>query len=117
MGLSKTILITGGTGFIGQRLVPALQAQGHKLIVLTRNANNSNLPAPITIIETLEDIDNSDRIDVIINLAGESLSSGLWTRKKRIRMRESRIGLTEKINTMIWRLDHKPELLLQSHCH
>ena len=112
MGLSKTILITGGTGFIGRRLVPALQAQGHKLIVLTRNANNSNLPAPITIIETLEDIDNSDRIDVIINLAGESLSSGLWTRKKRIRMRESRIGLTEKINTMIWRLDHKPELLL-----
>ena len=108
----KTVLITGGTGFIGQRLIRALQARGHKLIVLTRDAKTANLPAPVTLIEKLNDIDNNDKIDVIINLAGESLSNGFWTTKKQYAIRKSRIGLTEQINTLIWRLERKPELLL-----
>ena len=108
----KTVLITGGTGFIGRRLIPALQADGHKIIVLTRNATTADLPAPITLIEKLADIQNDASIDVIINLAGESLSNGLWTAKKQIAMRESRIGLTSKLIELIARLESKPELLL-----
>lgn len=108
----KTILITGGTGFIGQRLIPALQTGHHKIIVLTRNATTANLPAPITLIETLDSLHDDDKIDVIINLAGESLSTGLWTAKKQTAMRESRIGLTAKLNALIARLNNKPELLL-----
>lgn len=109
---TKTILITGGTGFIGKRLIAALQTGGHKIIVLTRNAQTANLPAPVTLIETLDDIHSNTTIDVIINLAGESLSNGLWTAKKQAAMRESRIGLTSKIVALISRLESKPELLL-----
>jgi len=111
-GAPKTIFITGGTGFIGRRLIPALQAAGHDIIVITRNAAKADLPAPITLIEDFAQIKNTQNIDVIINLAGESLSNGLWTTKKRKAIRESRIGLTQKLLEMVARLEHKPELLI-----
>jgi len=108
----KTVLITGGTGFIGRRFIAALQADGHRVIVLTRNATTANLPAPITLIETLDNIKTDASIDIIVNLAGESLSNGLWTTNKQAAMRESRIGLTKSLITLIERLEHKPELLI-----
>lgn len=108
----KTILITGGTGFIGRRLIPALQKAGHDIIVLTRNAATAKLPAPVTLIESFEQIKNAQNIDVIINFAGESLSNGLWTPAKRKTIRESRIGLTQDLLAMAARQDVKPELLI-----
>ena len=111
-GEPKTILITGGTGFIGRRLIPASQQAGHTIIVVTRNAETASLPAPITLIESFGQLKAEQKIDVIINLAGEALSNGLWTPKKRKAIRESRIGLTQKLLAMIERLEHKPELLI-----
>jgi len=108
----KTIFITGGTGFIGRRLIPALQQAGHSIIVLTRNANKADLPAPMTLIESFDQIHAHQKIDVVINLAGESLSNGLWTPKKRKTIRQSRIGLTQDMLAMISRLERKPELLI-----
>ena len=108
----KTILLTGGTGFIGRRLIPALQHAGHSIIVLTRNAAKADLPAPITLIESFDQIAAHQKIDVVINLAGESLSNGLWTPKKRKTIRESRIGLTRNMMAMIRRLEITPELLI-----
>jgi len=111
-GAAKTILITGGTGFIGPRLIPALQHAGHKIIVITRNAAKANLPAPISLIENFDQIDADQTIDIIINFAGESLSNGLWTPKKRESIRKSRIGLTQNLLAMTARLKRKPELLI-----
>jgi len=39
------ILITGGTSYIGQQLVPALLARGHRVRVLTRAASSKRVPA------------------------------------------------------------------------
>jgi len=108
----KTVLMTGGTGFIGRRLIPVLQYAGYKIIVLTRNSCTADLPAPISYVEDLDQILNEDKIDIVINFAGEALSTGLWTSKKKTAIIESRIGLTQKLNSMIDRLTHKPELLL-----
>ena len=110
--IPKTILITGGTGFIGCRLIPALQHAGHDIIVLTRNAAKSKLPAPVTLIESFDQIKDTQKVDAIINFAGESLSNGLWTPAKRKVIRESRIGLTQDLLAMTARLNKKPELLI-----
>ena len=56
------------------------------------------MPAPITLIETLDDVRNDACVDVVINLAGESPGNDLWTKKKRIAMRKSRIDVTAGIN-------------------
>jgi nucleoside-diphosphate-sugar epimerase len=37
--IAMRILVTGGTGFVGHSLCPALAAAGHEVAILTRQAN------------------------------------------------------------------------------
>jgi hypothetical protein len=65
----ESILVTGGTGFIGRRLVAALAGAGHDVTVLTRAcASAAELPAPIRVITSLDQIAADMRIDAIVNL-------------------------------------------------
>ncbi|HEX8366089.1 MAG TPA: TIGR01777 family oxidoreductase [Allosphingosinicella sp.] len=107
------VLVTGGTGFIGSRLVAALAAAGHDVTVLTRRRENaSSLPAPLRIVTDLAQIPSSDRIDAIVNLAGEPIGNGLWTASKRRRIVESRLGTTWDLGRLIERLETRPEVLV-----
>jgi len=108
----KTVLVTGGTGFIGKMLVPSLLGAGHAVIVLTRNpANASQFSGPVTVVTRLSDLPASSAIDVIINLAGAPVTR-LWTRAHKREMMDSRLGITQDINRLIGRLTRKPELLI-----
>jgi len=49
------VLVTGGTGYLGQAVVRALAARGHKLVIVARSATRSGLPG------TLIDGDVRDR--------------------------------------------------------
>jgi len=110
---SKTILITGATGFIGQALTRALTAQSHQIIALTRNPKKSPLKTPqAELISTLESIPATRRIDAIINLAGEPLAAGLWTASRKQRFVQSRLSTTDAVVTLIHRLNIKPEVLI-----
>ncbi|RBD52095.1 epimerase, partial [Xanthomonas oryzae pv. oryzae] len=78
------LLITGGTGFIGQALCPALLQTGCQVSVLTRDVRRAQRTLPgVTAVETLDGV----RADAVINLAGEPLAAGRWTdaRKQRFR--------------------------------
>ena len=39
------VFITGGTGYIGSRLIPELSRRGHKIRALVRSGSENNLPA------------------------------------------------------------------------
>jgi uncharacterized protein YbjT (DUF2867 family) len=41
----SSVLITGGTGYMGQKLVPALLARGHDVRVLARRESVPRVPA------------------------------------------------------------------------
>ena len=41
------VFLTGGTGYIGSRLIPALQARGHVTRVLLRRGSERKLPATV----------------------------------------------------------------------
>ena len=80
----QTILVTGATGFIGQRLVLSLTDAGHRVIALVRNpAKAEALHPPITLITSLDQMADDTHIDAIVNLAGEPIGNGLWTDAKR----------------------------------
>jgi hypothetical protein len=110
---NSAVLVTGGTGFIGARLVAALAAAGHEVTVLTRRREHAAaLPAPLRIVTDLAQIASAARIDAIVNLAGEPIASGLWTKAKRRRIVESRLGATWAVGQLIERLERKPEVLV-----
>ena len=69
------ILVTGGTGYIGQHLIPLLLARGHRVRVLTRAASQARVAAGATAI--VGDALNENSIasamragDTVIHLVG-----------------------------------------------
>lgn len=108
------ILVTGGSGFIGATLVRALVARGHELWVLTRHPDKTatRLPEGVVLVSTLDEISNDARLDAVINLAGESIAGGRWTRKRKQVLLDSRVGVTQALHALLRRLDHKPSVLI-----
>ncbi|WP_349656220.1 TIGR01777 family oxidoreductase [Xanthomonas sp. 10-10] len=92
------LLITGGTGFIGQALCPALLHAGHQISVLTRDIRRASRTLPgVTAVDTL----NGVQADAVINLAGEPLAAGRWTAARKQRFRDSRLGITRQLHDWI----------------
>lgn len=116
------ILITGGTGLIGQKLIEKLFLQGFTdLRVLTRNQKKAQekLSFPVEIYkwnpsksfivpEALEGV------DVVVHLAGESVFRGHWTEKKKKEILESRTLSTELLIKGIERAKDKPGKLISA---
>ncbi|MEP3654107.1 MAG: TIGR01777 family oxidoreductase [Litorimonas sp.] len=111
-GPRKTWLITGGTGFIGRKLVQVLQYGGNDIIVLTRNVETAQLPAPVCLVTDLDQIPAERRIDCVVNFAGEALAQGLWTKARKAEFRRSRIETTRALGRLFDRLHHRPTVLI-----
>jgi uncharacterized protein (TIGR01777 family) len=108
----QRILLTGGTGLIGTRLGQALIDDGHDVTILTRDkAKAAKFTGHVTLIDRLEDLRT---VDIIINLAGESLSNGLWTRKKKQALYDSRLKLTQSLTDWISAAPEKPKHLINA---
>lgn len=108
------ILITGGTGFIGQTLCPTLLAAGHSLTVLSRTPDKvvkifGNQITPISALQALSD---SDHFGAVINLAGAPIFGGRWTDKRKQILRHSRIDITQGLVDFIARAERKPSVFL-----
>lgn len=97
--MSKRILITGGTGFIGSKLIDGWLADGHDITVLTRRPKwvPDQWQDKITAVSEFSDIDTDRSIDWVINLAGEGIADARWTPKRKQALRDSRVALTERL--------------------
>ena len=112
-GDAQRVLVTGGTGLIGSRLVQGLIDDGHSVTVLTRDKRRAvGFRGPVTLIDSLGDIRGP--VDIVVNLAGESLSSGRWTRAKKRRLYASRLELTQGLVDWIATRDVKPRHLINA---
>jgi nucleoside-diphosphate-sugar epimerase len=45
-----SICVTGGTGYIGSRLIPLLRNRGHRLTAIVRPRSEKKIPADVTIV-------------------------------------------------------------------
>ena len=112
------IAMTGATGFIGRKLCLALQRRGHTVVALVRNevAAASLLGAEATLVPIGEEPALRRAIgsaDAVVNLAGAPIAQP-WTKARRKRIVDSRIGVTRRVVDAIDAARNKPRVLVSA---
>lgn len=86
------VLVSGGTGFIGSRLVQTLKGRGDEVLILSRRPGANRIewapPEPLCSAAL-------DGVHAVIHLAGEPIAGGWWTQARKRRILESRTQSTE----------------------
>jgi uncharacterized protein (TIGR01777 family) len=105
------VLVTGGTGFIGQTLCPRLSALGHEVVILSRQSP-ARLPNGVAAVVTaLEPLDPSE-FGAIINLAGAPIGDSRWTESRKRLLFNSRITTTSRLIEWLSRAKQPPQVLI-----
>jgi uncharacterized protein (TIGR01777 family) len=93
------IFITGGTGFVGKTLAPALIRSGHEVCILTRSGKGDSSGVSWVEGDPAQKGKWQEAVrehEVIINLAGASIFTR-WTEEAKKKMRDSRIFTTRNL--------------------
>lgn len=85
------IIIAGGTGLIGQRIEKLLTQKNHDVFILTRNPKRTNHIAWDLQQKTI-DSTKINGTEYLINLCGENIGNGRWSKKRKALLCSSRIG-------------------------
>lgn len=114
------IIITGGTGMIGRALAEDLAKDGHEVILLSRGSRPAaGLPQGVRVEKwdgrTAQGWGKlADGADAIVNLAGENLSAGRWTAKRKQAILESRVNAGAAVVQAVEQALIKPRVLIQA---
>jgi hypothetical protein len=112
------VLVVGGSGFLGGHLVAALRARGDDVVVTGRSEERLRKrfgsgvawdpvsgPPPLAAFEG---------VDGVVNLAGEPVASGRWTKAKKARIRESRVAGTRNLVAGMLAASPGPKVLVSA---
>jgi len=98
------LLITGGTGFVGTRLLKKLKDQGHDLVVLTRNPDKARLKGTFGAnyhrwdgVSEEVPVEAFNGVEGVINLMGENIAAKRWSDSQKKKLEDSRIKATKKL--------------------
>lgn len=102
--MTKNVLLTGGTGFIGKHLTDVLIESGFTVSILSRSPRK-NTPSITYYKWNLKD-DFIEKVailnaDYIIHLAGEGIVEKRWTKRRKNAILESRIKPIELIFSIL----------------
>ena len=115
----QKILITGGSGFIGEYLCKKLQEKNYQISILTRQKNYDSKKKGIKYyywdVEK-EKIEKNALLeaDAIINLVGANVSDKRWTQKRKKIILQSRTKTTEFLFNAIKKYNHYPKVVLSA---
>ncbi|CAN5371913.1 TIGR01777 family oxidoreductase [soil metagenome] len=109
---TRTVLISGGSGFIGTELTKQLRSAGHVVVHLVRHPTHN-------LGERMWDPDAGwlnpeaiERADAVINLSGASISRLPWTLAYKRTILESRVNATTTLATAIVKAKNPPAVFL-----
>ncbi len=106
------ILVSGGTGFIGQALCPKLTGEGHDVVVWSRQSDPEVAPG-VRAIQELDDLTGPSP-DAVINLAGASIADGRWTEARKRLLVDSRVDTTRKLVEWMQGMESPPKALISA---
>jgi len=96
----KTVLIAGGSGLIGKKLNQVLSKKGYKVHTLTRTAKHRGQIYWNPSQQTIEG-KHLDKVNIIINLAGENIGEKRWTDDRKKALRDSRLKTTQFLHSLV----------------
>lgn len=95
----KTVLIAGGTGYVGRHLEKYLSGNGYHVKILTRNPSRENHVYWNPVENSIDSLKCAD-VQVLINLCGENLNNKRWTKRQRKLLTDSRVEAAKKLYEM-----------------
>lgn len=114
----KSVLLTGGTGFIGRLLAKALIERGDRVTVLSRDPSRTSgrLPKGATAVAYDPEqegswLDELGRASAVVHLAGETVAQR-WSDSAKRRIMSSRVDSTRLVVEGIRRAATKPDVLV-----
>jgi uncharacterized protein (TIGR01777 family) len=116
----RRIVVTGGTGYLGQALVRRLAARGDQVVVLSRSgqlpAELAELPGVTVARWNPEDADDVpsalDGAQGVVHLAGRKAVGERYTKRVKREILESRVKSTETLVTAWRRVRHRAPVLV-----
>jgi uncharacterized protein (TIGR01777 family) len=116
-----TVIIIGGTGFIGRSLAVGLAEAGYDVAVLTRRPGKASalFGRQVTAVgwdgrSSAGWLEFASGARAIINLAGENIGAGRWTANRKRAIVRSRLDAGQAIVEAVRRASSKPEVLIQA---
>jgi len=104
-------IVSGGTGFIGRRIVERLRRGGHSVAVWTRDPKAGALTwDPLKGEPSAESLEG---VEAVLHLAGEPVAQR-WNDEVRARIRDSRVAGTRRLVDAIGRTTTKPAVLVSA---
>ena len=109
-----TVVLAGGSGFLGSKLRAQLERDGHRVVNLTRS------PRPDRPGDVPWQPDGSagqlaphlEGADAIVNLAGENIAGTFWSEARKAQLRNSRLLATRTIVRAISACERPPKALV-----
>jgi uncharacterized protein (TIGR01777 family) len=108
-----TIVVAGGTGFLGSALVAAWRAEGHQVLVLTRRPRHAD-EIPWMPGNGSSSVSVIDGAQAVVNLAGESIAGARWTAARKRAILDSRTAATRALAAAIRSARTPPAVFLSA---
>lgn len=109
----EVVVVAGGTGLVGQHLLPMLRAKGYEVRTLTRHVHHADQyawnPNKGTIDERA-----LDGCTAVINLAGAGIADRRWTEARKRELIDSRVQSANTLANAFLRLHYWPKVYVSA---
>lgn len=111
-----TVILAGGSGFLGGKLRTQLERDGHRVVNLTRSPR-PDLPGDVawqpdgTAGQLSVHLEGAD---AVVNLAGENIAGTFWSEARKAQLRNSRLLATRTLVRAIAVCERPPKALISA---
>ncbi len=107
------LLITGGTGLIGTELIKRLRER-YSITLLSRNPKSAieRFGKGVHALSSLAEVQNIGDFYAVINLQGEGIADKRWSERQKLRIQQSRWGITRELTQRIQQSETPPQVFI-----